>query len=233
MTRAALSVGIGLAGLLVCAHLLQPWLVQDAGYPPRVAAIAGLVCVLALWGLRRHHPYDRLGPANMLTGGRTLVMALIAGMATAPSAPSRVWPLIALASAGAIADLFDGPLARRSGMASAFGARFDMEVDALLILALSVLVWRSVPVGSWIVTAGLLRYGFIAAGWMLPWMNGPLPPSRRRQTVCVLQIVALIVCLGPPIPPAVVSPLAAASLVLLAWSFAVDVRWLHRAANPA
>lgn len=206
---------------------------QDADYPWRVTAIAGLVLAVALVGLRRHHPFTRLGPANVLTGGRTLVMALIAGMATAPAAPTRVWPLIALASAGALADLFDGPLARRSGMASAFGARFDMEVDALLILALSVLVWRAVPVGPWIVAAGLLRYGFIAAGWVLPWMNGALPPSRRRQTLCVVQIVALIVCLGPPIPPAVVSPLAAASLALLAWSFAVDVRWLHRAAHPS
>jgi hypothetical protein len=46
-----------------------------------------------------------------------------------------------------------------------------------------------------------------------------------------VQIVALIVCLGPPIPVAVVSPLAAASLALLTWSFAVDVRWLYRAAH--
>ena len=106
-----------------------------------------------------------------------------------------------------------------------------MEVDALLIMALSVLVWRAVPVGPWILAAGLLRYAFIAAGWVLPWMNGALPPSRRRQTMCVVQIVALIVCLGPPIPAAVASVIAAVSLALLTWSFAVDVRWLHRAAR--
>lgn len=231
LARAALSAGLGLMAVMACAHLLRPRLVQDADYPWRVVLIAGVVLAGALTGLRHHHPFTALGPANVLTGARTLVMALIAGMATAPEAPTRVWPLIVLASAGAIADLFDGPLARRSGMSSAFGARFDMEVDALLILALSVLVWRAVPIGPWIIAAGLLRYGFIAAGWLLPWMNGALPPSRRRQTVCVVQIVALIVCLGPPIPVAVVSPLAAASLALLTWSFAVDVRWLYRAAH--
>ena len=40
-------------------------------------------------------------------------------------------------------DGVDGWLARRSGIASAFGARFDMEIDALLILVLAVLAWRS------------------------------------------------------------------------------------------
>ena len=231
MTRAALCAGAGLVAVLVAAHQLRAPLVQDAAYPWRVAAIAAMVLALALAGLTRHHPFTRLGPANVLTGARTLVVALLAGMATAPASPLRVWPLVVLATVGAVADLFDGPLARRSGMASAFGARFDMEIDALLILVLSMLVWRALPIGSWILLAGVLRYGFIVAGWALPWMNGSLPPSRRRQTLCVVQIVALIVCLGPPVPSAVVSPLAASSLALLAWSFAVDIRWLHRAAS--
>ena len=231
MARGLLAATIGLCFVALCAHGLRPWLGQDARYPWRVGIIAGVVLTLALAGLHRHHPFAHLGPANLLTGGRTLVTALIAGMATAPAAPSTGWALIALATVGAVADLFDGPLARRSGLASAFGARFDMEVDALLIMALSVLVWRAVPVGPWILAAGLLRYAFIAAGWVLPWMNGALPPSRRRQTMCVVQIVALIVCLGPPIPAMVASAIAAASLALLTWSFAVDVRWLHRAAR--
>jgi phosphatidylglycerophosphate synthase len=231
MTRAALSAGAGLGAVIIAAHQLRGPLVQDAAYPWRVAAIAAMVLALALAGLTRHHPFTTLGPANVLTGARTLVMALLAGMATAPASPLRVWPLVVLATVGAVADLFDGPLARRSGMASAFGARFDMEIDALLILVLSMLVWRALPIGSWILLAGLLRYGFIVAGWALPWMNGLLPSSRRRQTLCVVQIVALIVCLGPPVPFAVVLPLTAASLALLAWSFAVDIRWLHRAAS--
>lgn len=231
MTRAALSACAGLGAVIVVAHQLRAPLAQDAAYPWRVAAIAAMVLATALAGLTRHHPFTTLGPANVLTGARTLVMALLAGMATAPASPLRVWPLVVLATVGAVADLFDGPLARRSGMASAFGARFDMEIDALLILVLSLLVWRALPIGSWILLAGALRYGFIVAGWTLPWMNGPLPPSRRRQTLCVVQIVALIVCLGPPVPFAVVSPLAATSLALLVWSFAVDIRWLHRAAS--
>jgi phosphatidylglycerophosphate synthase len=37
-------------------------------------------------------------------------------------------------------DGLDGWLARRFGLASAYGARFDMEVDGFLILVLALLV---------------------------------------------------------------------------------------------
>ena len=66
-------------------------------------------------------------------------------------------------------------------MSSAFGARFDMEVDALLILALSVLAWHHGEAGAWVLLSGLIRYGFLAAGWTWSWMQRALPPSRRRQ----------------------------------------------------
>jgi hypothetical protein len=71
-----------------------------------------------------------------------------------------------------------------------------------------------------------MRYAFVAAAAVWPWLSAPLLPSRRRQTVCVVQITALIVCLGPVVPPPLAAALAAASLALLGLSFAVDVRWL-------
>jgi hypothetical protein len=55
-----------------------------------------------------------------------------------------------------------------------------------------------------------------------------LQPSKRRQTVCVVQITTLILCLGPIIPPALATSLAALSLALLTASFAIDVRTLSR-----
>ena len=48
--------------------------------------------------------------------------------------------VVMLAIAVTVLDGADGWLARRSGVSSAFGARFDGEVDAFLILALSVAV---------------------------------------------------------------------------------------------
>ena len=83
-------------------------------------------------------------------------------------------------------DAVDGWLARRLGLASRFGARFDLEIDALLLLILALLVWQADRVGAWVLVIGLLRYAFVAAGLARgPGCATPLPPSRRRQTVCV------------------------------------------------
>jgi phosphatidylglycerophosphate synthase len=126
----------------------------------------------------------------------------------------------------------DGALARRRNEASAFGARFDMETDALLILVLAALVWQLGKAGVWILLAGLLRYLFVAASFVLPWLGGVLPPSRRRQTVCVVQIVSLIGALVPVVTQPASAALALAGLIILIWSFTVDVAYLARQARP-
>jgi phosphatidylglycerophosphate synthase len=135
---------------------------------------------------------------------------------------------VALAIVAVALDGVDGKLARSRNETSDFGARFDMETDALLILVLAALVWQLDKAGAWILLAGLLRYVFVAASYALPWFARPLPPSRRRQTVCVLQIVSLIGALAPLVRPPWSASLALLGLLLLAWSFAVDVAWLAR-----
>jgi phosphatidylglycerophosphate synthase len=127
-------------------------------------------------------------------------------------------------------DGVDGWLARRHCTASDFGARFDMEVDALLIIALSVLAWRFGKAGVWVIASGAMRYVFVAAGSWLPWLRAPLPASDRRRAICVLQVAALTMVLVPAVPPAVSAPLAACALAALSWSFAVDILWLWRRA---
>jgi phosphatidylglycerophosphate synthase len=164
--------------------------------------------------------------ANLITAVRlAIVVALWAAGLASP------WTLVVLATVGATLDAVDGPIARRSGRVSAFGARFDMETDALLVLTLSIFLWRLGKAGAWVIASGLLRYLFVAASWVWPWLGDDLPPSVRRKVVCVVQIVALIVGMAPIIPPAVSAALAAVGLVLLAWSFWVDVRWLRRASR--
>lgn len=161
--------------------------------------------------------------ANVVTSLR-LALALSLWL----MAPAAAWPLVVVATTGALLDLVDGPLARRSGRTTAFGARFDMETDAFLVLTLAIFVWRVGHAGPWIVGAGLLRYVFIAAGWLLPWMRADLPPSVRRQTACVVQIVALIVALAPIVTPPLSTVISAAGLGVLIWSFWLDVAWLAR-----
>src|SRR5688500_7558101 len=176
--RARLSSAVLLPALAGSAAAVR----VSLGLSPRflVAAIFffAAVILLAMAGLRAHHPYDRLGPANLITGVRAALVALLAGFLAEPPLARLAWPIVAMALVAAVLDGADGWLARRSGMGSAFGARFDLETDALLILVLSLLAWRYGKAGSWIVLAGLLRYLFVAAGAIWRWMRRPLPASR-------------------------------------------------------
>jgi len=201
-------------------------------------AKALLVYAAGVWLVWRGlgaHPHARFGPANRVTlvrlGALSLMAALLGeALPRAPlyAMPAAAWWLVVCATFTALLDAVDGALARRSGLASAFGARFDMETDAAFTLVLCALVVQAGQAGVWILASGLMRYTFVAASFAWPWLNGPLPPSKRRQTVCVVQITTLIVCLGPIVPPPVASGLAAASLALLTLSFAIDVRTLAR-----
>jgi len=195
---------------------------------------SGCLAVIALVAITRispkNHPYATLGAANYVTAVRALLVALVAGVIGEPPERSLAWAATGGALAATVLDGFDGWLARRSDMSSPFGARFDMEVDALLIMALSTLAWTWGKAGAWVLASGLLRYLFVVAGWIRPWMERPLPPSRRRQTICVVQIAALIAVVAPVVTAPSSSWIAAAALAVLAGSFAVDTRWLvlHR-----
>jgi phosphatidylglycerophosphate synthase len=136
------------------------------------------------------------------------------------------WWVITLGTVAMVLDGVDGRIARRTGSATPFGARFDMELDAALIMALSVLVWASGKAGLWVLAIGAMRYVFVAAAWFVPALNGALPESFRRKAVCVVQGVVLLVALGPIIPAPMAVFVCAVGLVALTYSFAVDVAWL-------
>lgn len=194
------------------------------------------------YGLRTQaHPHGRFGAANRITLARLALAGLLVALlgepqwAAAWAAPGPVpltWAVLALATLTAGLDAVDGALARRHGLASAFGARFDMETDAAYTLVLCALVWQAGQAGAWLLAAGLLRYVFVAAAWRWCWLAAPLPFSRRRQAVCVVQISSLVVCLAPVMPAAWATALAAASLALLCLSFAIDVHLLAQACRP-
>lgn len=207
-----------------------------ADYVVKALAVYALGAGLVWQGLASGaHPHARFGAANRVTLARLAGMAAVAALLgePVPAAPPSAaatggWALIVAATLIAVLDAADGALARRQGLASRFGARFDMETDASFTLVLSALVWQADQAGAWVLAAGLMRYAFVAAARALPWLAAPLPPSRRRQAVCVVQITALIVCLGPVVPPALAAALAALSLLLLTASFAIDIHHLAR-----
>ena len=102
-----------------------------------------------------------------------------------PDSPARpfVWAGAAAGGASSAGDAADGALARRQGLASAFGARFDMETDAAFTLVLSALVWQAGQAGAWVLASGLMRYAFVGAAIALPWLAGPLPPPEPSTTL--------------------------------------------------
>jgi phosphatidylglycerophosphate synthase len=223
----------GLAGqLLLLAALGHTVGLGRAGWFVGVASALILDAALAraLW----RGPGTRLGPADWVTLTRaSLAVGVAALAADSFERDVPVATLVTLASVALALDFVDGQVARRTKTASALGARMDGEVDAFLILALSVEVAPSV--GVWVLAIGAARYAFLAAGWLFDWMRAPLPRRDWRKVVTAAQGITLTIAAAEVMPPALTSAALAVALALLAESFGRDVWWLwrhRRAAGP-
>lgn len=223
----ATSVAVAMLGLIVTAATLMRAGSLGGAYFAAAAIVFAAAVTLLFRALPGHLPQRRFGMANQVTLVRLALVSALAGFCAAPERDSGWW-LVLLASAAAALDGVDGAVARRRGTASAFGARFDMETDGLLIMVLCVLAWQLGKAGMWVLASGVLRYFFVAAQRPWPWLARALPASARRKLVCVVQIVILIICVSPALLPPWSAALAAAGLGLLCYSFAVDVVWLRR-----
>lgn len=228
---AVLEVLVALGGLVALSVLAE----DVVGLPPQVMW-AGSGVLLAIGAALLHQWPDlrmTLGPANRVTLGRAVLVALVAGALAAPAwVQQHALLLAAVAGVALLLDGVDGWVARRCRCASAFGARFDMELDAFLILVLCVHLLVMGKAGSWALAIGAMRYGFVAAMRVWPWLDGPLPESTRRKLVCVWQVASLLLCLLPFVGPGLAVPLLVLALVLLAWSFVIDVRWRYVNGRP-
>jgi phosphatidylglycerophosphate synthase len=170
------------------------------------------------------------GPANAVTltratfvGGVAAIVADTAGRAVPVAA------LAMLASVALLLDAADGFVARRTGSSTALGARFDMEVDAFLILVLSVFVAQFL--GGWVLVIGALRYVFVAASWVNVWLRASLPVRYSRKAVAALQGIALVVAGSGVLPGRVSGVVVTGALAALFWSFGRDTAWLWNSAQ--
>jgi phosphatidylglycerophosphate synthase len=180
---------------------------------------------LSLGLMRRGFPHDSLGMCNLVTLTRlALACALLAPLAGG-AAP---WAVFAVAALALALDGVDGWLARREGRVSAFGARFDMEVDSALALILALNAWAAGTTGAVVLLIGLPRYVFAAAAWAFPWLDRPVPERFSRKAVCVLQLGTLIALQLPPVAAGLADPVVAVVALALFWSFGRDVLWLWR-----
>jgi phosphatidylglycerophosphate synthase len=196
-------------------------------------AYGTLTCTALTRGLGRSGA-EELGPADRVTLARaTLVGGAAALTVDSFERPAPVEALVSVVIVALVLDAVDGHVARRTGTVTALGARFDMEVDASLILVLSVYV--TPPVGGWVLAIGLMRYAFAVATWVVPWMRGSLPPRYWRKVVAATQGVVLVLATAEVLPRPLTAAALAASLALLAESFGRDIGWLwrRRLAQPA
>jgi phosphatidylglycerophosphate synthase len=224
--------GIRLAtilGILATAALLG---VVSAAAGLGVAGwIAGLATGSAATTLittaRRRSDDPAMHPADWVTLTRAVLCAAVAGLVAASfGRPVSITALVTLAAVALALDAVDGRVARRTGTATSLGGRIDGEVDAFLILLLSIAVSRSY--GSWVLVIGAARYGLLLAGWLIPWLAAPLPPRYWRKVVAAVQGIVLIVAASGLLDPLTGMIAVAVALLLLAESFGHDVIWLYR-----
>jgi phosphatidylglycerophosphate synthase len=192
---------------------------------------AGVAYALGLWmtltaGLQAAG-MRALGPANAVTLARaSLVAGVTALVVSSIQRPIPTTVLVTLIGVALALDGVDGQVARRTGSTSALGARFDMEVDAFLVLVLSVFVGGMF--GWWTVAIGAFRYVFAAAYRALPWLAVPLPPRFSRKVVAAVQGIVLVVATAQVLPFALAYVAVLAALASLTWSFGRDIAWLWR-----
>ena len=216
-----------------------------------IATIAGLVLLLwalngqqwnmtVLWGsafylgavslagfaLHPSYPHRVIGLCNLVTLFRLMLTSVLFAALFAPD-PSA-WMVFSIAALAFLLDGADGWLARRSGLVSQFGARFDMEVDSAFALILAIHAFQN-GMSPLVLLLGLPRYAFGLAQFTMPFLSGPLPNRFSRKAVCVLQISALLILILPWAEPPLAHLVAGLTALALAWSFAIDIRALWRA----
>lgn len=186
------------------------------GTPLPLALGAALTAgaVLALSG--------RLTLPNAVTFLRLLLV--VGALVMAWRQPALVLPFVLAAWA---LDGLDGWLARRLKQDSPFGALFDQETDALLVLLLCVELVVTRGFGPWVLIAGALRYVLVLARLLA---TRPIPERRSTwgRAIFSFSYLSLASALLPELD-AVTLVAVPAGLGLLLFSFAPDFLAVARA----
>lgn len=218
----SLMGGVGL--MLVISVLAISTYAAAMGF---VAYLLGTL--LTARGLLLSYTHTILGLCNIVTFSRLVIVCILFAALVGDLAPS--WITLGLALAALALDGIDGWLARKQGLASDFGARFDVEVDAAFALVLAIFAASNGAAEAYVVLLGLPYYFFVVARLGLHWLNGPLPARFSRKAICVIQIGVLIALQVPALADARLDLLVLGTAIALTWSFGRDILWLSRNAR--
>lgn len=228
------TCNLPLAADLAWSACLTALLVAGAGVgfglPAAFYVTAALLYLAIAAPVAHYWPSGRdFGWANRATLVRAALIVTLIGLAPFIARLGNwLWLYGSLCLLALILDGVDGAIARATHSTTEFGARFDMELDALFILGLCIAVMALDKAGAWVLALGLMRYAFLAAGHWLDFIRQPLPESFRRKTVCVWQVVTLMIAILPITSAAFATWTLATALALLCYSFFTDLRWLYQ-----
>jgi len=198
--------GLFLAGIFIMLH--QVWQPEMAWRWLTLASLPAVFLQVILWqGLALNTRIGEiallpdLGPGNRLTFMRGMLTAALAGFLFLPVPPGWLaWLPGLLYTTAALADLFDGYLARRSDHVTRLGERLDMSLDGLGVLIGAILVIQYGKAPLFYLLVGMARYLFVAGIWLRERLGKPvydLTPSVTRRPFAGAQMGFIGVVLFP------------------------------------
>lgn len=196
------------------------------------APIGALALLVLLIGFSAVGPKPDTGvrtTGTRFTVARVALTCLLGGLAIIPAADAPdplLWSLAIAGTAAAGLEATDDWLARITHSASGFSERLGQMTAALLVLALSILVWRLGIAGIWVIAAGIIGFGERAlqasspgtpqtnwrvwselavrlalAGALVPALPSPAAPALAGLAVLVALGQAIYARLGKPAAP--------------------------------
>jgi phosphatidylglycerophosphate synthase len=173
--------------------------------------------------------------ADLVTLARGLGVCFLAGFTlqalAGGLAKNGVLAMIIMGTLCLMLDGVDGRVARARGEATAFGARFDVETDAAMLIVLSIAVAALGIAGWWVLAIGAMRYGYVATSLVVPALRTSLPYHYSGKVIAVVQAVALLAALAFGLTHGahwVPTIFLLAALASLCWSFGRSVFWQMR-----
>lgn len=167
------------------------------------------------------------GAGTWLSGLRLIALSLLAGLLALPPSGQLALLPFALALLFNLSDLFDGYLARRSGVVTPLGAKLDLDLDGRGMLIVTLLAVRYGQAAWPFALAGLARYAYVAALWLHRRRGGrlrPAPPNALRRPFAGVQMGVATALLAPLFAPPATVFVSALTLLPFLGHFVYD--WL-------
>ena len=208
-------------GILLTALML---IATGNGYP--MVLLLGISTILLF---RRNHselaalqPYG--GWANYLTLLRAMTLVVLLLL---PAIHDSIWPGI-LGLAVALADVLDGWLAKKLNCRTTAGSIIDDQTDALFMLVLGFIAYRTSRCGAYILIPGIVKYG---KDLLSRELSGFFKPHIRIPFSKTVAGIGFIAYATPfLLEKTLYEPLCIGAVVLLCISFGSELalRWTFR-----